>query len=631
MDEFIRILISLSLSGTLLIILLCLLKPLYRKRFSKRWQYYIWLTAALRFVLPFSPDASFADSLFDRPGAAALSDSVKIVTDPSDNMPAPIKEIQNVYIPSEKLPSDLHASTDEAVGNTGSRSSTPAPADPLSTSLPSGPQAYDDSEAPLIPQMSSAQSSNPEIFCLPNAETFPWISESTINKINTFRALDAKTGNGSLTTTALTAPHRNLPPVKHTVSDSLAMATHRSFPAIAELENLLIALPCLSYVGIALSATWLGVALLSLVWKILTYRRFSGFLRTDCTPVTDHRILHLLADCKRSQNIRTPVGLYTSPLIASPLLTGFIRPCILLPDNTVREAEDILSAAAGSTSRNAEPEDKLIYIFTHELIHYKRRDMFYKWFVQIICCIHWFNPFVRLLAKETGRACELACDEAVTANLDNREKIAYGNTLLSFLHTEQAYRSTLVSMTLTEGTQELKERLGAIVKSPEKTKGRTLLTMLTTAVICMCATTLGVYAQSGDPALPESSPVTAAGKGTPDFTYTRPAGRGAASPTGTVNFSAKTTLPDDYDKFWERKFVESYSVVVKPHHRCTICGAPVCLLQKVDRYVYYNTKTEAKRGDPNPPGPSGAVFSNHPCYLDAAARVGWNYEYHYWK
>ena len=56
MNEFIKILLSLSVSGALLFVLIFGLKPLYKNRFSRRWQYYIWIVVALRFLLPFTPD-----------------------------------------------------------------------------------------------------------------------------------------------------------------------------------------------------------------------------------------------------------------------------------------------------------------------------------------------------------------------------------------------------------------------------------------------------------------------------------------------------------------------------------------------------------------------------------------------
>ncbi|MDE6883673.1 MAG: M56 family metallopeptidase, partial [Lachnospiraceae bacterium] len=64
MNEFIKLILSLSLSGSLLILLLILLRPLYRGRLSKNWQYYIWLVVILRLLLPVTPEASLMGSLF---------------------------------------------------------------------------------------------------------------------------------------------------------------------------------------------------------------------------------------------------------------------------------------------------------------------------------------------------------------------------------------------------------------------------------------------------------------------------------------------------------------------------------------------------------------------------------------
>lgn len=63
MHAFVRQLFLLSLSGTLSTLLICILKKLYQKHFSRRWQYYIWLVAVVRFLLPFAPDTEAADAL----------------------------------------------------------------------------------------------------------------------------------------------------------------------------------------------------------------------------------------------------------------------------------------------------------------------------------------------------------------------------------------------------------------------------------------------------------------------------------------------------------------------------------------------------------------------------------------
>ena len=52
MSELWKLVLSLSLSGTLLMLLLSAGKHIWKKSFSKTWQYYIWLVVAARLLLP---------------------------------------------------------------------------------------------------------------------------------------------------------------------------------------------------------------------------------------------------------------------------------------------------------------------------------------------------------------------------------------------------------------------------------------------------------------------------------------------------------------------------------------------------------------------------------------------------
>lgn len=94
--------------------------------------------------------------------------------------------------------------------------------------------------------------------------------------------------------------------------------------------------------------------------------------------------------------------------------------------------------------------------------------MFYKWLIQITLCIHWFNPFVYLIARETGRLCELSCDEEVIKKLDEKGKKEYGNTLLNMANTEKKFKNPIASVTLNEGKKLLKERLDKIMVFKKK-------------------------------------------------------------------------------------------------------------------------------------------------------------------
>ena len=341
MNDFMKLLLSLSVSGTLLLLLILGLKPLYKSRFSKRWQYYIWIIVALRFLLPFTPDTTIVGSLFEKPGTTVITNEIPT----SPNVPAP-------------------ANTD-------------------------------------------------------NSKTEPIQADRDI-----------------------------------------AAAMREPFNRYV----------CLFFI-------WSVFALVLFVRKITIYQGFIQYIKAGSTEVSDIKTLNLLSDCEEKLNIKTRVELSRNPLIASPIMIGFFRARIVLPACELDDKE-------------------LSYIFVHELIHYKQRDMFYKWLIQIVVCAHWFNPFVYLLEKEVNKSCELSCDEKVISILDDKARREYGDTLISFLQSNNLYKSSLASVTLTEGAEQLKERLGAIMKFKKKSKGIIAITAIFSVLVCVCFFVTGAYAAS---------------------------------------------------------------------------------------------------------------------------------------
>lgn len=73
MNELFKTVLSLSVSGGLLILLLLACRPLWRRRASTRWQYYIWLVVLLRLLLPFTPEVNLVGLAFQQAGQAAAS------------------------------------------------------------------------------------------------------------------------------------------------------------------------------------------------------------------------------------------------------------------------------------------------------------------------------------------------------------------------------------------------------------------------------------------------------------------------------------------------------------------------------------------------------------------------------
>jgi len=64
MNETMKLLLSLSLSGSILAIIIFTIKPLIKHKLAKSVQYYIWLVVLLRLVLPFSFEGSVMNEIF---------------------------------------------------------------------------------------------------------------------------------------------------------------------------------------------------------------------------------------------------------------------------------------------------------------------------------------------------------------------------------------------------------------------------------------------------------------------------------------------------------------------------------------------------------------------------------------
>lgn len=136
-----------------------------------------------------------------------------------------------------------------------------------------------------------------------------------------------------------------------------------------------------------------GSWLVLFVRKVTIYQSFIRYVKAGSSEVSDVAVLDRLASAAEQAGVKKPVELYCNPLVSTPLLIGFVRPCIILPTINL-------------------PDSDFQYTALHELTHYKRGDMFYKWFVQLVVCLHWFNPLVYLMEQDISRLCELSCDEA---------------------------------------------------------------------------------------------------------------------------------------------------------------------------------------------------------------------------
>ncbi len=64
MNEVLAVILSMSLSGGIVIIMLYFVLQLFGKKLCRQWQYYIWLIAIIRLLFPFAPQQNLMNGLF---------------------------------------------------------------------------------------------------------------------------------------------------------------------------------------------------------------------------------------------------------------------------------------------------------------------------------------------------------------------------------------------------------------------------------------------------------------------------------------------------------------------------------------------------------------------------------------
>lgn len=228
--------------------------------------------------------------------------------------------------------------------------------------------------------------------------------------------------------------------------------------------------PAKSHIGLI----WLAVALGILIRKIVMYRRFIRHVTAGAKPVSDRFLLDRLSGAQRQVGVGKTVALLVNPMVSSPMLIGFRRPCIVLPSTDISEKE-------------------FRYIMTHELVHEKRRDFLYKWLVQFVVCLHWFNPLVYVMSREISKACEFSCDEAVLEILGFEHAADYGKTLLDAMAAVGRYKEPLTAVSLSVNKRILKERLGAIMNDRVKTRKMRIMTAGLTVCMALGVFFVGIY------------------------------------------------------------------------------------------------------------------------------------------
>ncbi len=215
-----------------------------------------------------------------------------------------------------------------------------------------------------------------------------------------------------------------------------------------------------------LSIIWLFGFLISLGVISLPYLKFMKEIRKTQIIQADPLIYTTLIECCEELGIKKQPDIMVSMVVKSPILVGIINPKIILPELEYKHKD-------------------LKFIILHELNHFCKKDILYKWVVQFIVCIHWFNPLVYFMKKQINHAGELACDEAVIKKLDREEQKEYGLMLLNLVSIKRTWSSLTSAMS--EGKKNMKDRLTSILQYNKSMKRIGLLSIPLLVIILATA------------------------------------------------------------------------------------------------------------------------------------------------
>jgi bla regulator protein blaR1 len=213
-----------------------------------------------------------------------------------------------------------------------------------------------------------------------------------------------------------------------------------------------------------LAQLWLAGVLTLSCYTIYTNIAFAIRLRRYYRPLTDPRIEAIFEECKRLLRVKKHITLYTSPIARTPSLYTAIRTRILLSEEYMGNLSD----------------QEIRYIFLHELIHYKRKDIIVNWLLMLLQIIYFFQPLLWYAFFKLHEDCEISCDAEVLKYFGEDKHQEYGSTIVKLLRLQGDSRFIPVSAGIGKHKSSYRRR---IIMIKQYKRYRWTNTLITVALI----------------------------------------------------------------------------------------------------------------------------------------------------
>jgi len=202
---------------------------------------------------------------------------------------------------------------------------------------------------------------------------------------------------------------------------------------------------------------WAAGVISILTWLIAKMRGLGRMAAEGAARQTGEPLEAMARQCAKRLGLRRPPRAVVTDKSPSAAVFGVLRPVILLPERSAREAS----------------EKELEHMLLHELAHVKRWDLAANALQTLLHVAFWFHPFVWLAGRRARALRELCCDATVARVLGEKTS-EYRETLLEEGRRILAIRSNvgLGLLGLFESQSRLRQRLEHLARPIWKTRRR---------------------------------------------------------------------------------------------------------------------------------------------------------------
>ena len=235
-----------------------------------------------------------------------------------------------------------------------------------------------------------------------------------------------------------------------------------------------------SVTGYILLGIWI-VGMLAMMILVIKSSLRLRIIKRSALPLQNPEVRRLYNKCLNEMKITRNIPVYSTAFLKSPIIVGFLKPCIYLPIHLISDYH----------------ESDMRYMLLHELQHYRHKDAIANYLMNFAGVLYWFNPFVWFALREMRNDREVACDTSVLKMLEEDDYEDYGNTLINFIE-KVSFSPFPFAANLSGNMKQMKRRIINIASYEKPTfckklKGMTAF-ILTTVLIMGLTPFISTYA-----------------------------------------------------------------------------------------------------------------------------------------